>query len=129
VLAVSELTLDIIDEGRPLQNHAEEVNEPSTKHSQLARPKVIPIVNAEANGSFINHCQLARIKAILGESETYAIDSQFYLLHMEGLAPFDIKDKDDKLNVTCYITDMFQHSFHKEVTEAPFECSYLFQKN
>jgi hypothetical protein len=35
---------------------------------------------------------------MLGESETFTIDSQFHLLHTEGLVIFDIKDKDDKLN-------------------------------
>jgi hypothetical protein len=54
MLVVSELTLDIIDEGRPLQNHAEEVNKPSFKHSQFARLKMTPKENAEVNGSSAN---------------------------------------------------------------------------
>ncbi len=49
-------------------------------------------------------------------------------VHMQGLTPFNIKDKDDELNVAHYIRGMCQHLSHKEVREVPFECPHLFLK-
>ncbi len=66
-----------------LQNHAKEVNESSTKHCQLARPKLTPNVNAEVNGSFINCHQLARLKAMLQENKTSSIDSRFCMCQID----------------------------------------------
>ena len=129
ILPLSQFTLGKIDEVRPLKNRAAEVNKYSTNPRQLARRKATPIQNADANESSINRRQSARLKAMLRESETSSINSQFRLrridyeptVHTEGLAPFDVKDQDDELNVAHYITDIFQHFFHKEVREAPFE--------
>lgn len=110
----------------------EQIHETSTERRQSARIKALQkereAADSDTRGSTSSSARKRSARRKSRESELWLTKdtilpvSQFRLrrrnfdpsVHTEGLAPFDVKDKNNELKVSHYITDICQHLFHKE---------------